>query len=235
MGGPGGVPGGTRREVSQSHSGRPPKLPATFPDLPGSATEPPGASKHSLDCFPEDPTAPGRAHARRLAGFKTSPRRFPAALLCKIITCSSFCLCLKLPGCFSKLFKAPQNPLKPPKSFWTLLQKTLRPGRPRARRPAGLKTGPQRFQATLLFQIITSFLLSFYLKLPGCFLEFHQLLDSSFAARDNSSESGQQFYGPDINLCTDQGQSSSVVNTNVKQVGGTRPSGLFNMRPNHPV
>ena len=56
-----------------------PKPPATFPDISGSATEPPGVAQSFLDSPPEDPPAPGRSRARRPAGLKTGPRRVLAA------------------------------------------------------------------------------------------------------------------------------------------------------------
>ena len=56
-----------------------PQPPATFPELSGTATEPPGAAQSSLDSPPEDPPAPGRSRARRPAGLKTGPRRVLAA------------------------------------------------------------------------------------------------------------------------------------------------------------
>ena len=55
------------------------KTSATFPGLPGSAIEPPGAVQSSLDSPPEDPPAPRRSRARRPACLKTGPQRVLAA------------------------------------------------------------------------------------------------------------------------------------------------------------
>jgi len=64
-------------------------------------------------------------------------------------------------GTAENRFLAPRN------EFWG----------PRARRQAGLKTGPQRFQVALFHKINTHLTFSQFLKLLGCYSELPEAPD----------------------------------------------------------
>ena len=73
--------------------------------------------------------------------------------------------------------------------------RTLRPWRPRARSPAGLKTGPQLFLPACLHKLITDSSFSLYLKLPGCCSELFERHRASWRPQALSRPSSRKLSG----------------------------------------